>query len=156
MDMNLHVQLPPAAVVRAMLQRCIDTLPADEPAIAAKPRSNSEPAIGAELDGGLYAGLTLHDGDPHRLVLLPDDIEANWADAKAWAEKLGGTLPSRIDALVLFQNLRKEFKAEAYWTNQQHADGPASAWYQFFGWGLQGNGHVDLGLRARAVRRVPL
>src|SRR3990167_8895127 len=75
------------------------------------------PAIGADFDGGLYAGLTLYDGQPHALVLLPGECEAaDWKYAIGWAEEHNGTLPSRIDQLVLWQNLKGQFKEAWYWS----------------------------------------
>ena len=108
--------------------------------------------------GEIYAGLAT---DPegksvHHLILLPGDVEKNWADAKAWAASIGGELPTRTEALLFFHTQRGEFQREAYWTSQQHAADPSYAWYQHFDWG--GQDFLDLGweLRARAVRRVPL
>ena len=91
-----------------------------------------------------------------RLVLLPGDEEMNWNDALAWAEKQGGRLPSRIDALVLWQNLKPHFKAEYYWTREPSAGDESYAWIQGFDGGAQGNGHKSDGSRARAVRSVIL
>jgi len=115
------------------------------------------PEIGAEWLGGKFAGLSLHEGKPVALILLPgerDDI--TWKDALAWAEEQGGVLPSRIDQLVLLQNLKPEFKQEAYWSCEQNADDERYAWYQYFSWGPQSYCGKDNTLRARAVRRVTI
>ena len=115
------------------------------------------PAIGEGHSGGQYAGLTISEGAPHLLVLLPgDEGDLNWEDAKRWAAKQGGALPSRIDQLVLFANLKSEFKADFYWSGEQRADEPRYAWYQNFGNGRQDYSHTNDTLRARAVRRLPL
>jgi hypothetical protein len=121
------------------------------------PKRNQEPPIGTELDGGIYAGLTLHDGRPHQFVLLPGEKEEiTWKDATAWAEKQSGTLPSRIDQLVLWQNLKSEFKEAWYWSGEQHAGDESYAWYQTFYDGSQDYGHKLDELRARAVRRIEI
>jgi hypothetical protein len=91
-----------------------------------------------------------------QLILLPGDEELNWKDAITWAEKQGGVLPSRVDALVLWQNLPGEFRKEAYWTAEQHAAYPDYAWYQGFYYGYQYYYPIYSKLRARAVRRKPL
>ncbi|MCR4331887.1 MAG: DUF1566 domain-containing protein [Sulfuricaulis sp.] len=114
------------------------------------------PAIGAAYGGGLYAGLTLLDNRAHALVLLPGDDELNWKDALAWAERQGGVLPSRVDALVLWQNLPGEFRKEAYWTDTQHAAYSDYAWFQHFGGGTQDFYGISSKLRARAVRRLKI
>ena len=102
------------------------------------------PAIGAEWQGGLYAGLSLEDNRPVHLILLPGEAdgkngELNWKDAGVWAEKQGGTLPSRIDQLVLLKHLKAEFKADWYWSGEQHASYASYAWCQGFGYGGQLN-----------------
>jgi hypothetical protein len=89
-----------------------------------------------------------------------------------WARglKLGGHkdwyLPSRVESLVLFGELRglKAFNEDQpdgiaqawYWTSTQYAGTEGYAWYQTFYDGNQGNGHKDDELRARAVRRVAI
>lgn len=109
--------------------------------------------------GELYVGLAT---DPegksvHHVVLLPGDVEKNWHDAKAWAAAIGGELPTRTEALLLFHTQRAEFQRTWYWTSQQHAAGPSYAWYQSFFWGYQDYGLVlSFERRARAVRRAPL
>lgn len=125
----------------------------------------SLPAIGtawASFDqtrgehSGIYAGLSLENERPVALVLLPEEIEASWKDAMAWADNQDGALPSRIDALVLFQNLKSEFKEAAYWTSAPYAGDESFAWYQTFDYGFQGYYRKDTKLRARAVRRIAI
>ena len=113
-------------------------------------------SIGEAYQGGIYAGMSLHEGLPVELVLLPGDEELKWEDAKAWAEKQGGSLPSRIDQLVLLQNLKSEFKERAYWSSEHYAGDSAYAWYQTFSYGYQDDTHKGGRLRARAVRRLPI
>jgi hypothetical protein len=114
------------------------------------------PAIGAAYQGGIYAGLTVHDNAPAELILLSGDEELNWQDALAWAEKQGGTLPSRIDQLVLFKNLKSEFQEAYYWSSEQSAHNDAFAWIQSFTYGYQSYFHKSNFHRARAVRRLPI
>lgn len=123
-------------------------------ATAEKAKIPPLPAIGDLWHGGIYAGLSIDDGRPVALVLLPGDEQMKWKDACAWAEKQGGTLPSRIDQLVLLKNLKSEFKEEAYWSAEgRFADG-AVAWAQYFSSGHQSGWHKGDSRRARAVRRV--
>lgn len=114
------------------------------------------PAIGAELDGGIYAGITIAGNQPAQLILLPGDESMPWEKAIAWAEKQGGVLPSRIDALVLWNNLKDQFKKEWYWTDAQRAAVSSFAWIQSFRYGTQDDGRKDGGCRCRAVRRLIL
>ena len=112
-------------------------------------------SLGLEVKG-IYAGLTLHENAPYQLILLPGDVEKTWEDAKAWAAEQGGVLPSRVDALVLFQNLRDKFQREAYWTDAPYVDDEGSAWYQDFGNGGQDYTRKSAKLRAVAVRRIAI
>ena len=125
----------------------------------------SLPAIGtawASFDqtrgghSGIYAGLSIENERPVALVLLQGEIEANWKDAIAWADKQDGDLPSRIDQLVLFKNMKSEFKEAAYWSDTPDAGDESSAWYQYFDDGAQSYGHKSTKLRARAVRRIAI
>ena len=106
-------------------------------------------------EGETYAGLILNeDGTPsHHLVLLPGETEATWADAKAWATKAGGELPTRREQSLLFANAKAGFKARWYWSSEKHESG-SLAWIQYFGNGFQDTTHVDNGYCARAVRRL--
>lgn len=117
----------------------------------------SLPAIGHPWQDGTFAGVSL-DGDQRvALVLLHGDEKLNWADAVAWAEKQGGALPSRIDQLVLFRNVKAEFKDAWYWSGEQYAGYAGYAWCQNFSYGSQGSlDGKGLSLRARAVRRIPI
>ncbi|TAK45225.1 MAG: DUF1566 domain-containing protein [Betaproteobacteria bacterium] len=114
------------------------------------------PTIGAAFEGGQYAGPTVHDNDPRELVLLPGEFKGSWQDARAWANQQGGELPTRFDALVLFQNLKSAFKPEWYWTANEVAGDAVSAWIQTFDHGGQSLTHKSHAYRARAVRRVSI
>jgi hypothetical protein len=115
------------------------------------------PAIGADYEGGKYAGVSIENEQPVALVLLGGEAEdINWKDAGEWALKQGGVLPSRIDQLVLFKHLKSEFKETWYWSGEQYAGSDAYAWCQGFGYGGQGNGRKGYNCRARAVRRVKI
>jgi len=114
------------------------------------------PAIGAQWQGGIYAGVSIENEQPVALVLLPGDESMKWKDAVAWAKKQGSTLPTRIDHLVLFKNLKKEFKEEYYWSGEQYAADPDYAWVQYFTNGGQDGYRMGDYNRARAVRRVQI
>lgn len=114
------------------------------------------PAIGADYEGGKFAGVTLDGDQLALLVLLAGDFNGTWAEAKDWADKEGGVLPSRHDQLVLFKNLKAEFKGEWYWSSEQHAGGADYAWGQGFSDGGQYCNDVSYRIRARAVRRIPI
>lgn len=123
---------------------------------APKARAPRKPALPKLADGETYVGITLHDDRPHHLILLPGDEKLAWQKARDWAKAQGGTLPSRIDGLVLLKYAKAQFQPTAYWTDEQLAGDPACAWVRSFDWGTQDFGHVDDDWRCRAVRRVPI
>ena len=150
------VTIPAELAAKAYLEQLLDQSRALPLAFEA-PRLSGLPLIGAEWNGGKFAGLTIHDNAPTGLVLLPGELEkADWTRALKWCEEQSGVAPSRFDQLVLWTNLRDEFKKEPYWSGEQHADASAYAWSQHFDYGNQDWSYKSTKLRVRAVRRVPL
>ena len=77
-----------------------------------------------------YAGIILgKDGEPdHHLILLAGEAESvNWAQAKDFAAKAGGELPTRREQSLLFANLKEQFQPRWYWSGEQHASYSACA-----------------------------
>ena len=116
----------------------------------------SLPAIGTDLDGGTFAGLTTKpDGAHCAVVLLPGNgTDLTWAKAKAWAKKQGGELPSRPVAALLFANVKASLKPEWHWTSDEYA--ASYAWSCYFDYGYQNNLHKSFEGSAVAVRLIPL
>lgn len=120
-------------------------------------RLDSLPAIGADFEGGTFAGLSVFDNKPVLLVKLRGEIEeASHARYVAWCTEQGGLPMTRFDGLIFFNNLRIYFKQEAYWTGDDYAVDPDYAWCQGFNYGTQGWNRKSDKLRGVAVRRVPL
>jgi len=115
--------------------------------------------IATNLESGeRYAGIILgKDGQPdHHLILLaaePKNLQS-WNDAKAWAVKAGGELPTRREQSLLFANLKDQFEPDWYWSCEQDAADDSYAWDQIFGNGGQGYDPKTYEGRARAVRRL--
>ena len=109
--------------------------------------------------GEEYAGLIVgKDGESsYHLILIPGQATGvNWADAKAFASKQGGDLPTRREQSLLFSNLKDKFDGEYYWSSEQHASASGCAWSQGFTNGYQGGCGTFSKLRARAVRRLTI
>ena len=117
--------------------------------------SNNKPEL---AEGESYAGILIgSDGHPdHHIILLADEMEgeADWADAKEWAESVGGSLPTRREQSLLFANLKAKFQPDWYWSGEQHAELSGCAWCQTFSSGYQDYYRKGGKLRARAVRRL--
>jgi hypothetical protein len=109
-------------------------------------------------EGEIYVG-SIGDaqGNLHHVILLPgDNDDATWSAQMAWAESIGGDLPTRIELAMLWANRRDQFKKDLYWSNETHHSESGWAWYQFFFNGYQDDYHLYHELRARAVRRLPI
>ncbi len=118
------------------------------------------PALGESFHGGKYAGVTTDKtGAVFALILLgdkPEPTELTFQAATAWAEGLGegASLPSRVESLMLFMNLKGEFEESWHWTNEPYSE--RSAWCQLFYYGCQGGTYRYREFCARAVRRLPI
>ncbi|PIG30152.1 hypothetical protein CLU93_4487 [Janthinobacterium sp. 35] len=114
-------------------------------------------AIGAAFASGIYAGIIRGvDGGPdqHLVLVEGEGVDLSWSAAGAWAESVGGSLPTRAEQALLFANLKDQFKSDWYWSGEQY--GPSGAWHQYFYDGLQLNNFRSSEGRARAVRRLPI
>jgi hypothetical protein len=136
-----------------------DTVAGDETAVPTAIALSALPPLGAEFAGGTFVGLTTKpDGTHHAVVLLPD-APANrmaWQAAMDWATGVGGELPARPVAALLFANARSHFERAWYWTNETLEDDGAYAWTQLFSYGYQGHDRKSYEGRARAVRLIHL
>lgn len=109
--------------------------------------------------GEYYAGITIKDNKiSHHLILLPgdNDKKMTWQAAMDAAKEAGGDLPTRSEQALLFANLKSQFEAAWYWSNEQYAPTPDSAWIQVFVIGYQDYLGKSYSARARAVRRISI
>ena len=119
----------------------------------------SLPALGAEWQGGRFAGVITQPNGTHcAVVLLPGQGKGlTWSAATTWAAKQGGQLPTRPMAALLFANVKAYIPSSGWhWTNSPNADNDAHAWYCFFDHGYQNTGHKSYAGCAVAVRLHPL
>lgn len=115
------------------------------------------PQLGATLDGGIFIGLTTSkDGTHYAVALLADkpEGELTWKKAIAWADSVGGTLPTRPVAALAFATAKDQFEPAWHWTADEY-DG-SCARFQYFDNGTQNVSHKNGQLRARAVRLIQL
>lgn len=116
--------------------------------------------IPASRPGERLAGLALDDaGTPsHWLYLLPgDNDDADWDAQMAWAQSIGGDLPSPREQSLLIANLKIEFRETWYWSNDDaYTADSGYARCQSFHYGRQDRTLKGAMLRARAVRRSPI
>jgi len=114
------------------------------------------PALGADLEGGTFEGLTTRkDGTHCAVILLQYQVEGlTWTEAKAVAKNLGGELPSRPVAAMLFANVKDKLKPRWHWTGDEH--NASFAWLCGFGFGGQNFYHKSFEGSAVAVLLIPL
>lgn len=117
-----------------------------------------EPRIKTLMPGEIYIGsIGDKNGDVHHVILLPGDAEnLKWQDAIAWANSIGGDLPTRVEQAMLWANHKDQLKEDWYWSNETHHIDSGFSWCQHFRTGLQLNYHEFYELKARAVRRLPI
>lgn len=113
------------------------------------------PALGAPLDKGTFQGaLTQPDGTHAAVVLLPErGTGLTWQAAMDWAKELGGELPTRPAAAMLFAYAKASLPNGWHWTNEEF--GASYAWGCYFYHG-QGSLHKSYVGSAVAVRLIPL
>lgn len=117
----------------------------------------SLPALKQPLDGGIFCGvITLPDGKHYAVVKLDPKPEKRlpWKAAMTWAKKVGGQLPSRAIAALLFAVAKDLFEPSWHWTNEP--EGSSYAWYCYFNGGPQDYGDASYDGCAVAVRLIPL
>ena len=114
------------------------------------------PALGADLQGGTFAGITTRqDGTHCAVVLLPDlGTKLTWDKAMDWAKALDAELPTRPIAALLFANAKDKLRPLWHWTSDE--DDASCAWSCLFHDGLQGYIHKSYEGSAVAVRLIPL
>jgi len=143
----------------------LEVSPQTEAAPAAKTLRLAElPPLGQPLDDGTFQGLTTAKNGTHYAVLLLEaqpDARLDWQKAKAWAQGIGGELPTRPVASMLYANAKAQFEESWYWTSDELKDDTGDeedasyAWHCYFYGGYVYN-HKSYEGRARAVRLIPL
>ena len=122
--------------------------------VIAKPDSLALPTLEA---GETYVA-TLFDaanGKGYHLILLPgDNAPSDWDTQAAWAQSIGGELPTRVELSLLYAKCKSLFEEVAYWADDCTESG--WAWYQHFYGGTQYGLRKYNEFRARAVRRLPI
>ena len=114
-----------------------------------------------ELEPGEhYAGAVLDaDGNyMHDLVLMPQrhGKRLNWKAALAWAEEVGGSLPTRQELALIFANCKPHLEGVYHWSCEEYAGDASSAWDCDFSNGTQDYFPKFNGLAAVAVRLIEL
>ena len=130
----------------------------ETPAIEARPLS-SVPALKQPWEGGTFVGITmLADGKLYAIVQLDakPPKRLTWKKAMEWAASVGGCLPSRPVAALMFALAKDLLTPDWYWTSEQFAEDTDYAWCCDFYDGFQGYYRQRSDGCAVAVRMIPL
>lgn len=123
------------------------------------------PTIGQPLMGGTFVGVITDKDGTHMAVALLDarpESHLAWAAAMSWADSVGGQLPPRHVAALLYANAKAAFQRKWYWTcDELPADtwdqgDVSAAWFCYFDIGSQYWCHKREKGAAAAVRMIPL
>ncbi len=114
------------------------------------------PALGAPLDGGIFAGLvTQPDGTHAAVALLPvRATRLNWQAATDWASGLNAQLPTRQMMAAIRANTQDRPQSGWHWTSESHEEDASFAWGCYFHDGSQYNGPKSYEGSAVAVRLI--
>ena len=114
-------------------------------------------------EGEIYIGAIGNKiGDVYHLILLAGESDRAPQEKQIeWAKSIGGDLPNKLEAMMLFVHAKDQFELDAYWTNETFIDpddpeDDAWAWSQGFFYGCQDDYPEGAEFRARAVRRLPI
>ena len=112
------------------------------------------PALLQPLDGGTFAGVITTPAGAHcAVVLLPGaGTGLTWTEARGWALKRGGELPTRPVAAMLFANVKSALETRWHWTSEEFD--ASSAWLCDFYGGGQVYFHKSYEGGAVAVRMI--
>jgi len=153
MSVQIYIEGVDAEDVRRQLQSLIATAEAPKGAVPFSP-----PAIGAELQGGIYAGPYVEDGQVHHLIVAHDDLDRQeWEVAGQHAREYesGGfvdwRLPTKNEGMACLSAVAGLFQKSHYWTSTPY--GSLGAWAVDFEYGSVTNWGRGLGFRVRPVRR---
>lgn len=116
-------------------------------------------AVTIELrEGEHYAGIVLNeDGSAkYHLILMAEKPteKMTWKNAKLYAKKMGGDLPTRQEASLIFANCKPHVASEWHWTSEVYESNESYAWYCYFLNGSQFSSTISYEGSVRLVRRI--
>jgi hypothetical protein len=116
------------------------------------------PELGAPFEGGIFAGIGADFlcKKSQQIILLHDEFNGTWQKCKEWAEGLGGVLPSKRYAAILWANISLCFNKQWHWTAEEFSKDYHYAWMQNYAYGYQVQAQKENFLFARAIKLIDL
>jgi len=154
MSIQIHIEGDDAEAIRRQVQDLFATsasVPTAAPFLLLA-------SIGAELQGGIYAGPYIEDGHVHHLIVAREDLGTQeWEVASQHAKEYEGggfedwRLPTKNEGMACLAAVAGLFQKSYYWTSTPY--GSFYAWAVNFEDGNVGLWRRNNEFRVRPVRR---
>jgi len=158
-EQKLQVPLTALLSMLAPAQEIPGTLLQAEPYLSAAPPLPAE--IGADLQGGIYAGPMIENGRLVHLIAAKETLpDCEWDEAQKAAEDYEGGgysdwyLPSKAELLIALAHIQDKFEKTWHWTATPY--GGHHAWAVGFEYGYVNYWHRDSEFLVRPFRRLSI
>ncbi|MCR4146239.1 DUF1566 domain-containing protein [Alcaligenes faecalis] len=122
MTQSINIQIPGQSLA-VPLPKLLALLANEEPVVAP---AGLPAAIGAELQGGIYVGPMVEDGQLVHLIAAKESLGSHeWEAAKMEASRYKGggfldwQLPTKDEAMVALVHAKSLFEQEWHWTSTE-------------------------------------
>ncbi len=156
MAQSINIQIPGQSLA-VPLPKLLALLADEAPVVAP---AGLPAAIGAELQGGIYVGPMVEDGQLVHLITAKESLGSHdWETAKVEASRYKGggfldwRLPTKDEAMVALVNAKSLFDQEWHWTSTERGSYP---WAVDFEDGGVGYDHRRNEFRVRPFRRLSI
>lgn len=156
MTQSINIQIPGQSLA-VPLPKLLALLAIEEPVVAP---AGLPAAIGAELQGGIYVGPMVEDGQLVHLITAKESLGSHdWETAKVEASRYKGgafldwRLPTKDEAMVALAHAKSLFEQEWHWTSTERG---SYSWAVDFERGTRERRHPGNEFRVRPFRRLSI
>ncbi len=156
MTQSVNIQIP-GQTLAVPLSKLLTLLANEEPVAAPV---GLPAAIGAELQGGIYVGPMVEDGQLVHLIAAKESLGCHeWETAKVEASRYKGggfldwRLPTKDEATVALVHAKARFDQGYHWTSTERG---SYAWAVVFENGYVNGDSRDSEFRVRPFRRLSI
>ncbi|MCR4144895.1 DUF1566 domain-containing protein [Alcaligenes faecalis] len=156
MTQSVNIQIP-GQTLAVPLTKLLTLLANEELAVAP---AGLPAAIGSELQGGIYVGPMVEDGQLVHLIAAKESLGCHeWEAAKVEASRYKGggfldwRLPTKDEATVALVHAKSLFDQEWHWTSTERG---SYTWAVDFEFGLVGDTNRGFEFRVRPFRRLSI